>query len=309
MLAVVAPGCFTGIESTPRIRGTELKSGRRAPRPEAGYLDGIAPEPPSQWRRGKKWTVTDARSQRVFGRDLAGAELTLAGISEATSIMGFPEAVVTFDSPYGQVAYRTGFSADSLMRRSSLPIPYAVENSLVDAVSRRLKGNTYYVTTSLWNDFEGKSLRGLRYIKAEVTDVVPGAGVYPIRLYMSYQVPVKGVAATPGIARGDDDRRRYFALSLAAPGSDDDATTRSFADLLSLSDPRDRYPRIEDKAWANIMAGRVGEGMTREECRLALGTPDEVRRNAGYSELYETWLYAEGIRLVFTDGILTSAYR
>ncbi len=57
------------------------------------------------------------------------------------------------------------------------------------------------------------------------------------------------------------------------------------------------------------MSGRVSEGMTRDECRLALGVPDEIKRMPAYEGMREIWTYAEGRRLVFSDGLLISAYR
>ncbi len=309
LLLTALQGCFTGIESTPRISESDLRKGpSRDMRPELTYLDGIAGQPPASWAAGKKWTVTDPRSERVFGINLDGAVISLAEISEAPSITGLPVAILSFDSPAGRVSYRTDISADSLMHRKDFSIPYSVENTLVDEVSRRLKGNTYYVNTSLWNDDAGNSLRGLKYIPVEVMEVEPGRGIYPIGLLLSYTIPQKGISATPGLVSKTDATRRFFTLAMAAPGHEA-GTTHSFADLFSLSDPRKRYPKISDEAWANIKAGKVSQGMTRDECRLALGAPDEINRHPGYSEMREIWTYSEGIRLVFADGILTSAYR
>lgn len=309
LLLTPLQGCFTGIESTPRISESDLRKGStRGTRPELTYLDGISGEPPAAWTAGKRWTVTDPRSERVFGVNLDGAVIALAEITEAPSITGLPVAILTFDSPAGRVSYRTDMSADSLMRRNDFNIPYSVENSLVEAVSSRLKGNRYYVTTSLWNDDVGNSLRGLKYIPVDVVEVEPGRGVYPISLLLSYDIPQKGISATPGLVSKTDSNHRFFTLTMAAPGHAA-GSTRSFADLFSLSDPRKRYPKISDTAWNNIRAGKVSEGMTRDECRLALGAPDEINRNPGYSEMREIWTYSEGIRLVFADGLLTSAYR
>lgn len=305
---VTFQSCFTGIESTPKISESDLRRESRASRPEVTYLDGITGEPPSLWHAGKFWTVTDPRSERVFGINLDGSEISFTGISEVVSITGSPEAIISFDSPAGRVSYRTDISADSLMRRRDFAIPYAVENSVVDAVRSRLAGNRYYITTSLWNDASGNSVRGLKYIPVEVVDVSAGRGVYPLRLSLSYEVPVAGVKSAPGHVKPGDSTHRYFNLAMAAPGSVGGAT-HAFPDFFSLTDPRKRYPKIEDKAWANIIAGRVGEGMTRDECRLALGSPANISRHAGYSELREIWTYDEGIRLVFIDGLLTSAYR
>lgn len=82
--------------------------------------------------------------------------------------------------------------------------------------------------------------------------------------------------------------------------------TRKFGSLLSLSNPRDRYPEITDANWNNIVNGRVSEDMTREECRLALGAPATVDRRPGYSIMREIWTYENGRYLIFEDGLLRS---
>lgn len=301
-------GCFTGIESTPQISEGDLHRERVSERPEDRYLADIAPQPPSQWERGKTWTVTDPRSERIFGTDLAGLTIAFESFEPATSIVGRTETIVRFASPKGPVAYRTDIAPDSLARMTVLDIPYAVETTTVEAVRSRMAGQTYYVNTSLWNNMSGSSIRGLRFIPVEVVCVEAGEGIYPLRLTLAY-TPVAGIAATPGATKAGDTARRYFTLPMASPGGTGGGTTRDFADLFLLSDPRKRYPRISDTVWNNIIAGRVADGMTRDECRLAVGTPAEIDRQAGYSSIREIWTYPDGIRLVFIDGILTTALR
>lgn len=79
---------------------------------------------------------------------------------------------------------------------------------------------------------------------------------------------------------------------------------RGFATLFSFTDPREKYPQISDETWANIIRGRVALGMTRAECRLALGTPDDVIHRNDHNYLYERWNYDNGVYLVFRDDIL-----
>lgn len=309
LLLLPLQSCFTGIESTPKITEADLpKNAARGQRPELAYLNDISGEAPAAWQKGKSWTVTDPRSERVFGVDLNGATITLADITKAPTITGVDQAIINFDSPKGRVSYRTDITPDSLLRRQNLAIPFAVENSMIEAVRSRLKGNTYYILTSLWNDDEGNSMRGLKYIPVEVVDVVAGKGVYPLTLLLSYSIPQPGLSLTPGLINDAEPDRRFFTLAMASPATEG-GTTHAFADLFSLSDPRLHYPKIVDEAWNNIRSGRVSRGMTRDECRLALGTPAEINRRPGVSEMREVWTYAEGIRLVFADGLLISLYR
>jgi hypothetical protein len=73
-----------------------------------------------------------------------------------------------------------------------------------------------------------------------------------------------------------------------------------------LKNPRDSYPTITDAVWSNIMSGRVADGMTKDECRLALGSPKNVTEQFGYSAVREIWSYENGIFLIFEDSILRS---
>lgn len=226
---------------------------------------------------------------------MSGDTATLAAITESTSITGAPEAIIILDSPHGQAQYRTDISPDSLARRKSLALPYAVELSTLEAVGRRMTGQTYYVMTPLWTSLSGESIRGRKYVAAEVTGVEPGSGITPLKIVLRLAAP--------------DGDGQTFTLNMAAPGRDTGSSTRSFSNLFSLTDPRLKYPKIADDTWAHIQAGEVVGGMTRDECRLALGTPSEVDRRAGYSDLYEIWTYSDGRRLIFTDGLLTSLNR
>ena len=83
--AAALPGCFTGIESTPRITdGDVRRRDAAAPSPEMLFLDGVGPERPADWRAGKRFYVADERVAMLFaysdGRadSLAGTVLTYA---------------------------------------------------------------------------------------------------------------------------------------------------------------------------------------------------------------------------------------
>ena len=48
--------------------------------------------------------------------------------------------------------------------------------------------------------------------------------------------------------------------------------------------------------------------MTKAECKLSLGNPNEVKKIPTYSGLREQWIYNSGAYLYFVDGLL-SEYR
>ena len=80
--------------------------------------------------------------------------------------------------------------------------------------------------------------------------------------------------------------------------------SRSFSALFYLSDPKRRYPQITQENWALIQEGKVGLGMTKEECKLAIGNPDEVRSGHNRAQIMDIWQYSNGTYLFFADGLL-----
>lgn len=298
--------CFTGVESTPKISENDLRRAHVTDRPELAYLDSVRAEPFTSWRPGKEFVCTDPRVMRIFGasasemKSLAGETVRYTGAREVTSITGQPVAELLFSTPYGQVCYRTDISLDSLSRRAGFDIPFMSETSRVRTLAEKIVGKTYYVTTSLWLDSLGKHIPGVKYVPVEVLDALPGSGVYPVSLRLCFTLPepVSGTADTytPG-------EKIIFYLPLTLDNNP--GATRTFADQFSLSDPRKRYPRISEENWQRIIRGSVARGMTRDECRLALGSPAKLERVPGHDLLYERWTYENGVTLTFSDGILT----
>ena len=76
-----------------------------------------------------------------------------------------------------------------------------------------------------------------------------------------------------------------------------------------MNDPHLLYPTITDKNWELITLSRVVEGMTKEECRLALGSPKRINQNPDQSGMREYWYYDGGSYLYFVDGLLSQFRR
>lgn len=72
-------------------------------------------------------------------------------------------------------------------------------------------------------------------------------------------------------------------------------------DVLAFGDIRKEYPHTTDENWKLISQGEVREGMTTDECRLALGSPIQVEFKQ--DNRFETWLYARKM-LEFESGRL-----
>ncbi len=290
-LGLGATSCFTGVESTPKITAHDVKREKIIERPEDTYLSGIDRQPFAEWTPGKRFYVTDNKISLMLGAtgaaagDLAGDTIVLKEIIPAQSVTGEDVTDIVFSTPSGHsITYRAGASPQRLRETGSVDIPFVIEESLIKQVASRMKGNTYFVTTSAWYDTEGNARTGRRFVPVTVDDVTFGNSFYPVRLLMK------------------DENGNPFSLYLST-GKDLKAP-RKFANIFTLTDPRLRYPMISDENWKLIINGRVALDMTRDEARLALGAPANIDRRPGYSFMREIWTYENGIFLIFEDGLL-----
>lgn len=259
-------------------------------------MKDIDRQPLSQWYPGKEFFVTDDKIALIFGTEasnmtsLKGQTITFSEVTDVTTLTGDKVAAFTFVTPQGQpLTYRTSRSVSDWMDMNTVEIPFTIEMSVVEHVRDMMLHQPYYIITSQWYDLSDNARRGRRFVKVTVDDVVPGNSDYPIRLTLHEE--------------GGEPFHLFMSVGsgLSAP--------RDFSSLFSFTDPRRRHPLITDQVWENIINGKVSEGMTREECRLALGAPTSIDRRPGYSYMRELWSYENGIYLVFEDGLLVSFRR
>lgn len=286
-------GCFfTGVESTPRITGKDVKREVPPPTAEDSYLASVGDAPFSTWEPGKVFIVTDDRIGRIFGASgtpagsLKGSAIRYRGTEEAVSVTGGTVSDITFTSPTGlPLTYRVNKPLSRLMTDSVTEVPFTIQMSVIDGARQLLEGKEYYILTSLWrNDDDEPTGRGRKFIPVRIDSVSPGNALFPIK-----------VAFT--------DRDGNSARVFIHPGAKGDAP-RTFSRVFSFSDPRLRYPHITPEHWQLIVDGRVTDGMTLEECRLSLGAPKEIDRGATNAYIREAWLYENGVYLLFEDGLL-----
>lgn len=292
--AIALQGCFTGVDSTPRITAGDVKREVRASKPEDSYFDSVTAEPFSQWANGKSFYVTDPKIRLLFGTslpngiDLTGAEIQYAGVRESPSITGTTVSDLMFVSdvvPADTLTYRVSAPLSSLMNRNyNVEIPFTVEEALVNKARNALLDSTFYILTRNRLTANDEMMHGRKFVAVTIDSVMPGTAVNPVK-----------------ISFVDSDGVRGWLL-LAAGGSS--ASPRTFASLFSFTNPRKNYPSISDDVWNLIMDGKVADGMTRDECRLSLGAPSSVQRAPGYNYMHEMWSYAGGSTLFFQDGIL-----
>ncbi len=298
-LALSLQGCFTGVESTPRISAGDVRRVVTEPTAEERYFDSVVPEPFARWTTGKEFYVTDRKIRLLFGtsltpdRDLTGKTIRYAGHREAQSITGSEVTDLLFtaaESPADTLVYRINAPLNEIISGSQpIEIPFTIEEALVDKARRLLLGKRLFIITRNRRNDADEIVPGKRFIAVTIDSVSEGSAVNPVKVNFT---DAEGISSILLLAAGN---------STGSP--------RTFASMFSFTDPRQHYPSITDENWSIISEGKVREGMTREECRLSLGTPATVDRVPGYSYLYERWTYDNGIYLVFEDGLLTGFRR
>lgn len=310
LLAPAFAGCFTGVESTPRIGLGDVKKQQAASvTDEQRFLAGLAPTRPGQWRPGHRLRVDDAKiglaltSASGPADSLPGRDLVFDSFAPAVSLTGTDATELRFhaDLPDGRADYfyRIPVEMSALDTLEAIQVPFTVDMELVTRVDSLMRGKRLFIRTPMWYSAEGSrgAVAGLRHVPVTVDSVVAGDSNYPLAVIFTLDNPALARLVQPDGA--PCTRMVYMTVGSGR------AATRNFDLLFSFRDPRDVYPGIKDDIWALIVRSRVKDGMTREECRLALGAPASIRRIPTYGGMRENWQYSDGVYLYFDDGYLT----
>lgn len=304
LCSVTLTGCFTGIESTPRITYKDVKKEDIHTTPEQLIGSEITAEPFSRWIPGRRFLVTDDRGALSYtlpgGSDFTlrkGDTLVYAGAHDVRSIIGdnTAELLFTVISAHGAetadtLRYRPGGDLAKLTSGGDILTPYIVDLDMVAKVDSMLRNRTFYTRTGRWLDRNGHIIAGGRkFLKVRITGVSACDENYPFL--------VSFISEEEGAEAGS------LLMSVTPP--EGVPSLRGFSDLFLVADPRSGYPMITDENWELIRRGRVVAGMTTREASLALGAPKDVDRRTDQSMLYERWRYPDGVYLIFEDGVLT----
>lgn len=302
--------CFTGVESTPKISLSDVRKQQAATvTDEQRFLAGLAPTPPSKWRPGHRLRVDDAKiglaltSASASADSLPGRDLVFDSFSPAVSLTGTDATEISFhaDLPGGRAEYfyRVSVDMSELDTLEAIHVPFTVDMDLVARVDSMMRGRRLYVRTPMWYGADGdrSAVAGLRHVPVVVDSVVAGDSNYPLGVVFTLVDADQARLLEPS---GEECTRMVFMTVGKSR-----AATRNFDLLFSFRDPREIYPGIKDDIWQLIVRSRVKEGMTREECRLALGAPTTLRRIPTYGGMREQWQYSDGVYLYFDDGFLT----
>lgn len=296
IVAVACTSCFTGIEGTKRISLTRDDRKMLAATPEEEFVAGVTGTPLGTWHLGKEFIAADDRTLLVFDQEgmpadpaaahIGGKLLRYRGTSSRLRPDGTNEAVIVLDDGTRVYRLNTGRPpqvADTALKSDMLPM--LIDLDMVARVRGMITGKHLWTRTALWYDALGNRVEGRKYVPVTVTGVMPGDAVFPLR-----------VTFDDGSGRDVSMLMNFGRLA---------RESRSFPNLFMLSDLRAKYPSVSDANWELICRGRVTTGMTKEECRLALGTPSEVDAGRDYTSTLDLWHYPDGKILWFEDGLLT----
>ena len=124
-----------------------------------------------------------------------------------------------------------------------------------------------------------------KYVEVTVSDVKPGSIAFPLKVCFV----------------DESGKQAWAMLNFGNSGKE----SRSFSNIFSISNFRDKYPSVSDETWRLISNGRLAVGMTKLECKLSLGNPTEVDSGHDYTQTLDLWHYSDGSVLWFEDGLLT----
>lgn len=294
VIAVLMTACHTGVDSTDRIE-ISRKERRLMQTTEADTLlnSAVCNTILANWQPGRVFRAVSDRTAYIFDASstaadpsslhLGGKNLLFCGTGNKYGPDGKKKKTIIFSDGTARYIYDTGRrppEADSI-RADRLPL--LIDMTMIEKADSILRGRTLWTLTPDRYDSDGSLRNERKFMEITVDSVTPGNESLPFRIFFTTH---KGV--------------RYVLAGLP-PAT---AHTLTFPSLFSLRDIRSDYMHIYPEIWENICNGIVTTGMTKEECRLALGNPSEIDRSHNWSSLQERWSYPGGVVLLFEDGRL-----
>lgn len=287
--------CSTGIESTKKIKMTKEDVKLMAKTPEQIFAESLRGEPLSLWEKGREFMGMSDRTLYVFeptgltseltDQSLNGKTLKYTGIDSYQTPDLKEECVILFSDGIHTYRYKTSESTTEAMKQiDSNKLHLLSDIRLINLWKEKISGMTLWTKSNLWYDASGDRIPGYKFTKVRVDDVEPTSGDFPMRVKITGPNGIEG----------------YLQMNYTSDVHD----SRNFSALFFLSDPKEKYPQIREENWELIQKGKVGLGMTKEECKLAIGNPDELRSGHNRDQTMDIWQYSDGTYLFFTDGLL-----
>ena len=295
--------CNTGIERTKRITPTRADRLIMRESAEEALADSVHPAQLSQWMPGKEFVVTNSRASLLYditdrsGRrthqdSIQDMTVRYIGTDAAVAPDGRNISVVKFDIPsldrFMTYTVRKDPAATGSMVWSDFPM--LIDLDMVSEFSRMLTGRKVWLRTALWYDNDMNPVKGRKFIPVTIGQVKRGNSSFPLLICF-------------------DDGKDKAWLPMNMPDGKGNQGSRNFASLFYISDPKLRFPDIAPEVWDLICSGQVQPGMTKQECKLALGNPDQVETGHDWNILADIWKYSDGRYLFFIDDKLVDNKR
>ena len=291
--------CGTGIEVTEHVTDKDVQ---RVLDKEFGNVPDVTlvayRDSFPAWKPGKRFWVADHRVTQMLAETSGYDKDTLRLTGHTLIYNSWSKSGIVTDEDYRwlyidftdeetgmRLNYRYGRARDAY--RAGFTLPMLIDMDMVEHVARQLVGKEFYIRTPIWYDRQTEQMKdGRHFIKVRIDSVLPGNAVLPLRVLFTTA-----------------DTREQAMVWM----NDNSSTMlgRDFDALFSVANPRDSYPTITDANWDRITRGQVVEGMTKEECRLALGSPKSINERPDQAGMREYWYYDGGAYLFFVDGLLS----
>ena len=290
--------CNTGIESTKAIKMSKSDKKDIMPTTEEIFAEKISSQVVGNWEIGKKFVVADEKAFIVLKNEpgsLAsvpvGSELCYLGFETKDNAGGEEMCLLRFSDKTGKniYVYNTNKKHEDCKKSfTGLDVPALIDLDVVDLTKQHLQSQSLWIKTQLWYDEEGNVKKGKKYVPVKILSVEPGNMYFPIKIRFT-----------------DSDAKDVSEILMNVRASNGiGVESRTFPSLFYLSDPKLKYPSITDENWALIQEGKVAIGMTKDECRLSLGSPSDVDSGHDWNNTLDLWRYKDGTFLQFQDGLL-----
>ncbi len=291
----VLVSCHTGIEGTKTIKLSKSERKELEATREELLMGSVHIPKLNEWPKGKQFLVADDRIALVFDPfdvgvpvdSLVGKMIVYDGVATKPTPGGSDEAVIVFLYNGRQLTYSTGkILQNAVTSITSMDVPMTIDPQIVEDARNLLQGEKVWTKSQIWYDADENAITGRKFVPVTITDIIPGSIVFPLKVFI----------------KDENGKDALMFMNIGSVGIE----SRTFQNLFSLSDPKSRYPHIQPEMWEAICNGKVRVGMTKEECKLALGNPADVSAGHDWNSTIDLWQYPDGTFLRFQDGLLVS---